>query len=68
MLLAGELKRLSPKRCQAWLSEPKNIRLLCDYWKVIGFLDVPERLINKGTTIGKNRLDIVDEILAGVLQ
>jgi hypothetical protein len=66
--LTSELKRLTPKRCHAWLDDIKNVQQIRDYWQIIGFLRVPDRKVNQGTTLGKNRMDVADEILKGLLQ
>jgi hypothetical protein len=66
--LTGELKRLAPKRCHPWLDDIKNVKLIRDYWDIIGFLPLSNRKIDQSTTIGKNRMDVADDILKGLLQ
>ena len=49
-----------------WAS--KNMELLCTYWQIIGFYDVPMPLIGQHTRVGKPNLELANSKLKEMLQ
>lgn len=46
----------------------QNMKLLCTYWQIIGFYDVPMDLIAQHTRVGKPNLDLANSKLKEMLQ
>ena len=66
--LIGLLEPYCNSTTKKWLNMPGNIEQLYRFWEIIGFLRVPERKLNTGTTIGRNVPEQADEILRSVFQ
>jgi hypothetical protein len=56
-----------PKAALNWLSDTANVDLFRSFWKIVGFMYVPEHLINTLAVHGVPNLDAVNEVMAKYL-
>jgi hypothetical protein len=52
-----------PKSCQTWLNTQEGVKLFRDYWKIVGFFDVPASLITEHSFQGEADVAKVNEIM-----
>lgn len=51
------------KATQTWFENPENQQFLRNQWAIVGFLDVPQDLINEHTTVGQPNWPVIDSVL-----
>jgi hypothetical protein len=46
-------------RVRKWITDPENVKQLQIYWRIVGFLSVPDKEVKAGMTLGKpNRVEL----------
>ncbi len=56
------------KAAKTWADQPENRQTLANYWDIIGFLSIPEELIQKHLVVGDSDRAAADRILLEYMQ